>query len=276
MKILVCVKQVPDLEGIRVNEGADGFVEPEFSGELRMNRFDEFAVEAAVRIKEAVPGVRIDAVTAGPRAADAVLRRAMGMGIDEGIHLLTPSVEDSIPPEPEAVAAWITGVAGSGDYRLILCGAMSEDGMHGMVGPMTAARMRLPYATQVIDMCLDPDRVSVEREIEGGAREMLDIRLPALLTLQPGINRPRYPSLSNLLRANRQPLNTVSVDTLVKSAVRMAPAGTVLPKNVRPSQVITGSSREKADALAAILKAKAFTPMLHKKDGESLEKDYEA
>lgn len=260
MKILVCVKQVPDLEGIRVNEGAGGFAEPEFCGELRMNRFDEFAVEAAVRIKEAVPGVRIDAVTAGPRSAGAVLRRAMGMGVDEGIHLFTSSMEDGDSPEPEAVADWIAGMAGSGGYRLILCGAMSEDGMHGIVGPMTAARLQLPYATQVMDMrtSLDPDRVSVEREIEGGAREMLDIRLPALLALQPGINRPRYPSLSNLLRANRRPLKTISTDTLSKPAVRMTPVGTVLPKHVRPSRVITGSSREKADALAAILKAKAF------------------
>lgn len=261
MKILVCIKQVPDLEGIVVNEGLDGFTEPELTGELRMNRFDEFAVEAAVRIKEAVRGVRIDAVTAGPRAAETVLRRAMGMGVDEGIHLLTP-LQDGVPPEPEIVADWIAGMAYSGDYRLILCGAMSEDGMHGMVGPMTAARLKLPYATQVIDMRpdpdSDPDRVSVEREIEGGAREMLDIRLPALLALQPGINRPRYPSLSNLLRANRQPLKTISTDTLTKPAVRMASVGTVLPKHVRPSRVITGSSREKADALAAIFKAKAF------------------
>lgn len=262
MNILVCVKQVPDLEAMVVEADANGWAVPAAFGQWRMNRFDEFAVEAAVHIKETLDGVHVDVVTAGPEPAEAVLRRAMGMGADEGIHLLTPPGDVGIDarPGPEAVAAWIAETVRTGNYRLILCGTMSEDGMHGMVGPMTAARLNLPYATQVIGMNLDPvhGTVSVEREIEGGARERLDIRLPALLALQPGINRPRYPALSKLLRANGRPLQTVPTGSPAASTNRVTCLGLALPKQLRSSRVITGSSLEKADQLAALLNAKAF------------------
>jgi len=257
MKILVCVKQVPDIERIVVRDGPDGMAALDISGEFRLNRFDEFAVEEAVRIKETMARVHIDAITVGPEPAAQVLKRPMGMGADEGIHLQTSTDKD---PGPEAVAAWIATYARPRGYALILCGSMSEDGMHGQVGPMLAARLGLPYATQVIALtpASDPAGLSIEREIEGGVREVLEIRMPALLTIQPGINRPRYPSLSRLLRANRQKLETISTDTLEPVGTLIDCLGLVVPEQRRASQVLTGSALEKADQLTAILKEKAF------------------
>jgi electron transfer flavoprotein beta subunit len=257
MKILVCVKQVPHIEGVAVKQDNNKMATLEAFGPPRINRFDEFAVEQAVRFKETLTGVHVDVITVGPEPAAQVLKRALGMGADSGIHLLTSTDAD---PGPEAVSAWIAQFAGPRGYELILCGSMSEDCMTGQVGPMTAALLNLPYATQVME--IQPDRnlagVSVEREIEGGAREMVFIRLPALLALQPGINRPRYPSLSNLLRANKQGLEIIPTQTLAQGKVNIRRSGFVLPAHERASQLITGSAVEKAAQTAEIMKAKGL------------------
>lgn len=257
MKILVCVKQVPDLERIVVKGDAHGIATLDTFSRFDMNRFDEFAVEQAVHIKESLKGVHIDVITVGPEKASQVLKRAMGMGSDEGIHLLTATDAD---PDPEAVAAWIAEFADTGEYDLVLCGSMSEDHMNGQVGPMAAARMDLPYATQVMGMTLDRalKDVTIEREIEGGAREVVKLTLPALLALQPGINRPRYPSLSNLLRANQTVFKTIPIDALEPVMTKVHCMGFRLPTRVRASQVIEGSAPEKAAKLAALLKAKVL------------------
>jgi electron transfer flavoprotein beta subunit len=257
MKILVCVKQVPDIERIAVRDRPNGLAALDLSDEFRLNHFDEFAVEEAVRIKETMVEVHIDVITVGPVRAVEVLKRPMGMGADNGIHLRTPTDEDS---RPAAVAAWLAEYSRRREYDLILCGSMSEDGMHGQVGPMLASHLNLPFATQVIDIKLGSDAswLSIEREIEGGAREMLEIRMPALLSLQPGINRPRYPSLSKLLRANHQEPETIPTKTWGPAGASIDCLGLVAPERRRASQVLTGSALEKAERLAKILKGKAF------------------
>jgi electron transfer flavoprotein beta subunit len=257
MNILVCIKQVPDLERIVVAKDDHGMAALAFSGSFAMNRFDEFAVEQAVSIKESMVGVHIDVITVGPERSVQILKRAIGMGCNDGIHLATATDAD---PGPTAVAAWIAQFAHSRKYDLIFCGVMSEDVMCGQVGPMTAALLDLPYATQVIGMKISRDlaHVSIEREIEGGARELVDIRLPALLALQPGINRPRYPALSNMLRANRNVFETIPTDTLEPVKIQIDPMGLVTPPHARAAQVITGSAFEKAGQMAALLKARAL------------------
>jgi electron transfer flavoprotein beta subunit len=257
IKILVCVKQVPDVERIRVEPGPDGMAALDVSNQFHMNRFDAFAVEEAVRIKEFTDGVHVDAITVGPERAADVLKRPMGMGADEGIHLKTPTDVDL---GPGAVGAWIAGYARQEGYGLILCGSMSEDGMHGAVGPMLAVHMDIPYATQVIDIKPAPDfsELSIEREIEGGVREVRMIRLPALLALQPGINRPRYPSLSKLLRAHQKHVTTIHTETLATPNGLINCLGFKVPQRMRAARVLTGSAREKAEELVAILKEKAF------------------
>jgi electron transfer flavoprotein beta subunit len=257
MNILVCVKQVPHVEDIVVQEKLDGVAVLGAFDEFAMNRFDEFAVEQAVQFKSAMPHTRIDAVTVGPRRALDVIKRAIGMGCDEGVHLQTDTDED---PGPPATAAWIAQYAQAKTYDLILCGSMSEDGMHGQVGPMLAAHLGMAYATQVIaarflevSAALD-----VEREIEGGSREMVEITLPALLALQPGINRPRYPSLSNLLGANRQAMEVVPVETLSSPDRKASGVTLKAPRHRRASEVITGPASEKAEKMIALLKAKAL------------------
>jgi len=257
MKILVCVKQIPDMERMGLAEGPDGTAHLHFSDEFGLNRFDEVAVEEAVRIKESQSGVQVHVITVGPKRSAEVLKRPMGMGADEAIHLWTDGDAD---PGPAAVAAWIAAYARPEGYDLILCGMMSEDGMHGQVGAMLASRLDLPYATQVIALkpATEPLELFIEREIEAGRREMLIISRPALLALQPGINRPRYPSLSKLLRAHKHPIKTISAEALGPAETPLDCLGFIAPPRMRASHTLTGSAREKAGQLAAILKQKAL------------------
>ena len=208
MKILVCVKQVfdPDLP-VGVSEDPSVLIrrgQPRF----QMNRYDEFAVEAAVALKKAHQDISADVLTVGPSEAKTVLERAIGMGCDNGIHIM---VADADALDAFTTASLIADHARAKSYYLVLCGIMSEDQMRAQVGPMLAEMLELPCATAVIDLVLASDRqnVLVQRETEGGGRDGLEITLPALLTVQSGINTPRYPSLSNLLRAKSQKHETI-------------------------------------------------------------------
>lgn len=257
MNILVCIKQVPDLEQMTIESHGVAEVRLGDAAEMRMNRFDEFAVEAALQLKESLPEVHIDALSVGPETAQAVVKRAIGMGADQGVLLDTG---DRTAPGPAEVARRIARYAAAKPYDLILTGSWSEDGMNGQVGPMAAALLDLPCATQVMALQLADDQRSaaVEREVEGGAREQLHLRLPVLLALQSGINRPRYPSLSNLLRANRQPVDVIHDDPGQPGADPVVCLGLMRPPRNRAGRVLEGGLQEKAETFLALLREKAF------------------
>jgi len=257
MNILVCVKQVPDLEQMSIDCGSDGVPVIGEAAEFRMNRFDEFAVEAAVQLKEALTGVRIDVVSVGPEPALAVIKRAIGMGADQGVLLDTGDQPDAGPAE---VARRIANHATSHRYDLIFTGSWSEDGMNGQVGPMAASLLNLPCATQVMALKLDEESrtVAVEREVEGGHRERLELRLPTLLALQSGVNHPRYPSLSNLLRANRQPVDIIAPSPAEKGIDPVVCLGLMRPPRTRAGRLLEGSLQAKAETFLSLLREKAL------------------
>jgi len=259
MKILVCVKQVPESDTlIRIDENA-GWIQTDAISGFRMNRPDEFAVEEAVQIKAASAHAMIDAVTVGPDRSADVIKRSIGMGADSGIHIVTQTEQYQSSFE---IAAWIAEYARNKAYDLILTGAMSEDNMQGQVGPMIARRLALPWATSVIlvKIAADEKSVYVEREIEGGSRHALELDLPAVLTIQSGINTPRYPSLSNLLRANRQKLEKINAHELTQYPSPEILARIAYPQKTRAGTVLKGSAEEKATQLRRILREKALLP----------------
>jgi electron transfer flavoprotein beta subunit len=255
MKLLVCVKQIPDPDApVRVNADSS-WVEID-GGAFVMNRFDGFALEEALRIREEIPDTRIDAVSVGPERVEAVLRRSLGMGADHGIHILT---ETDGYLCPFATAAWIAAYARrASNYDLILTGVMSGDDMNGQVGPLVAEMLHLPCATSVIFRRAMPemDRIYVEREMEGGLRDALEIKLPALLTLQSGINQPRYPSLSKMLRANKHPLDVIPSGSLESPSIRLSVIQSTLPQKTRAGRILEGTPLEKARQLLDILQTR--------------------
>lgn len=257
MKILVCVKHIPQLDtAININEDGS-WIDMDSFNEFKMNRLDEFAVEEAVGCKETFADTTVDVISVGPtRAADAI-KRSIGMGADNGIHIIN---ETEGYVSPGSISSWIAQYAQKNDYDLILTGAMSEDVMGGQIGPMIAAHLGLACATAVVFEKISSHKktVYVEREIEGGKRDTLELNLPAVLTIQSGMNTPRYPSLSNLLRANKQKLEIIEPQTLVQPETGEKIVRVAYPEKSRAGTVLEGTRQEKAMALLQLLREKAL------------------
>lgn len=260
MRILTCVKQVPEsAAAVRLDENTGRAVMAPSSG-FRMNRFDEFAVEAALRIKETRPDTLVDVLSVGPRGWTKVIRRALGMGADRGIHVLA---EPDEPPCPFVRAAWIAACVRDRPYDLILTGAMAEDDMHAQVGPLLAELLSMPCAAWVVALDPSPQNekartVQVEREVGPGMREVLELDLPAVLTVQMGINRPRYPSLSHMMRAHRRELETIQASNLAPVEPRQVQVRAARPVRTRDGLVLQGSLEEKAARLVETLRSRAL------------------
>lgn len=255
MKILVCIKQVPDSEGaLSISNSGKGI---DFEGTYRMNRFDEFALEEALRIREKMPVESIDALSVGPARGESTIRKALEMGASRGIHIITEGAENITPFE---TASLIASFAGDGSYDLILAGVMAEDDMQSQVGPMIAEMLGYPSASSVIFEEIDPEKsiLYAEREIESGMRECLEMKLPALLTIQPGINRPRYPALSNVLRARTQEINIIKPDTPGKAEKREDILTLRYPEATSKGLFLEGDGKEKARSLLRILHEKSI------------------
>ena len=250
MNILVCIKQVPcpespftvDVGGVRIDAAS--------IGEWQMNRFDAHALEAALQLRESGVEARIDAVSVGPPRCADVLKRAVGMGADRGFLLLDESRR--CDDDPQWVASAIAEWARPGGYHLVLTGIISEDAMQGVTGPALAVRLGLPWATAVVSFQTAPqtrDRLLVERELEEGRRHRLELDLPALLTIQSSDQTPRYPSLSNLLRAGRRPPESIDTSTLELPLPRQSQVSLAPPRRRRSGRRLDGSAAQKAEEL---------------------------
>jgi len=253
LKVLVCIKQVPDM---------DAPVAPDESGlgvtvggrpSWRMNRYDEYALEEALRVREARPGTVISAVSVGPGRVAQVLKRALELGADESIHIVTNGAPDREMRPPLETAGLIASWARDRRFDLILAGVLAEDDLFGQVGPLVAALLDLPCATAVMSLQLLENRIRVERELEGGAREAFAILLPALLSVQSGINRPRYPALSHVLRARSQPLVKIRAEDLPRAAPRARILRLSVPEAPPKGVILKGTPSEKAGQLVRAL-----------------------
>ncbi len=252
MKILVCVKQVHDTESPLEIDGDRRWVRDDGPIAFRMNRYDEFALEEAVLIRESLGDVTVDAISAGPPRFSSTLKKSLEKGAANGIHII---YEAGGYCPPSLTAALIADYARDKSYDLILCGVMAEDDMQCQVGPLIAARLGLPCAVSVVNEAIGPDRktVTVECELEGGINERIELPLPCLLAIQSGINRPRYPSLSNVLRAKEQKLVTIPADPGLLTQAPEKPVTVTYPEKGSTGVVISGTREEKAEQLLAIL-----------------------
>ncbi|MBI9077083.1 MAG: electron transfer flavoprotein subunit beta/FixA family protein [Desulfatibacillum sp.] len=255
MKILVCVKQVPDPE-VDLELSPEGRVVTKRDSFV-MNRLDEYAMEEALCLCECLGQGTVEAVTVGPERAEATLRRALAMGASHGIFI---PVDDGRVLTSHETASLIASVAKDKGYDLIMCGVMSEDEMAGAVGPMIAGILDIPWATSVVSLGKTPDKnaVSIQREGEGGVQETVEFTLPALLTVQSGTRQPRYPNLTNMLRANKQEIEEVGPVAQSPSKPLEQIVGTTLPKQKGQGIFLEGSTNEKARELVAILKERAL------------------
>jgi electron transfer flavoprotein beta subunit len=202
MKIVVCVKQVPDTE-TRVQIAPDGAAIVESDINWIVSPYDEFAIEEALKIKEAKGG-EVIAVTVGPDRAQSALRTALAMGADSAVHVNDPSLDgaDTVVTA-RALAGAIKGLDG---VDLVLCGQQGVGGDNSQVPGLLAEMLDLPQVTVAVKIDLQDGKAIVEREIEG-AHETWETSLPAVISAQKGLNEPRYASLKGIMAAKKKPID---------------------------------------------------------------------
>ena len=249
MKIVVCVKLAARIAGYPAIDPDSGRLAAE-SMEWVSNEWDLHAAEEALRLTEDMRTSDVMAITVGDKAAEATLRWCLAMGADRAIRV-TSRAED-----PIAVArALAAGLAGE-TPDLILTGAQSGDGLHSTTGAGLAGLLGIPHIPLVtqIDGGDLPERLVATRELEGGSFEQLATRLPAVLTIQTGINDPRYLTLRARKRAAEKDLKVVAFEDSSPPASRVL--GTLLPPEGSRADMLAGSNQEIAHQIAAIVGSK--------------------
>jgi electron transfer flavoprotein beta subunit len=204
MKIVVCVKQVPDTE-TRVQVAPEGNAIVESDVNWIVSPYDEFAIEEALKIKEAQGG-EVVVVTVGPDRALSALRTGLAMGADSAVH-----VKDAILDGADTLAT-ARALAGAlktlAPFDLVLCGQQGVGGDHSQVPGLLAEMLDLPQVTVAVKLEVQDGKAVVEREIEG-ARETWETSLPAVISAQKGLNEPRYASLKGIMAAKKKPLEVL-------------------------------------------------------------------
>jgi electron transfer flavoprotein beta subunit len=192
---------------VRFRIAADGTSLDETGLKFDLNDFDAWAVEAALRLKEKAGQGEVVAVSLGPDTAQETIRKALSMGADRGIHLKTARV----PFDGFAIARALADELKGGSYDLILFGKMSPDSSNGVVGAIVAELLDLPCVTAISGLEINDSRGTARRDIEG-AQETMEFPLPAVLTIDEGLNTARYPSLKGIMAAKKKPLEVKPID----------------------------------------------------------------
>jgi electron transfer flavoprotein beta subunit len=259
VNVIVCIKQVPEV--------ADAELElDEQSGDvdrddlvLGINEWDNYAVEAAVRLKEQLGG-KVTAITIGDEDAEDELRRALAMGADAAVLV---DVEDFEGADAVGIARGLAGAIAELEdgYDLVLTGAQSADDGWGQVGGALAELLGLPYATLAVAIEPGADTVVVRRELEANTHERVELGLPALVTVQTGINEPRYVSIMGIRKARSIEITELDADDLELGVEQIGAAASAvaeqrltLPGRGEGAEILTGSLEGICDRVAAILR----------------------
>ncbi len=208
MNVVVCIKQVPDTEQpIRLKPDGSGIEEQGITWIL--NYYDEHAVEEALRLREKHGG-SVTVVCAGPARATEAIRTALAMGADEALHLCDPILKEV---DHVGLARALAQAIRSIPWDVVLCGRLATDDNAGVVGSALAEFLGVPQASAITKLEVTDGVARVEREIEGGV-EILEVRLPAVFTVERTINEPRYPTLPGIMRARRKEIRTLTLADL--------------------------------------------------------------
>lgn len=247
MKIAVCIKRTPDSES-RFKIASTGAGIDEAGLKFDVDDFAGYAVEVALQLNEKQgPGETV-VIAVGPDAVQEALRKSMSMGVDRAIQLKT----DSQPVDGLAVAKAIAAELKGGGYDLILFGKHAFDTSAGIVGTAVAELLGVPCVTAASRLDIANGRGSARREIEG-AGEMVEFALPAVVTIDEGIARPRYPSLKGIMGAKKKPLETKPAQL---GTIRVTVKSMELPPE-RPAGRIIGEGAAAVPELIKLLQNEA-------------------
>jgi len=252
MKIAVMVKQVADTAA-RIALLPDGSAVNYEGVQLVLNPYDEFAVEEAIKLKEAGGG-EVVLFNLGPDSADEALKTALAMGADRAVVLRDPELgQADASVRAEILAAMIARE----EFDIIFCGKQSVDSDTHQVGPAVAEKLGMPAVTFINAFSLEGNKATVSREAEGVA-ETLEITLPALFTCTKGLNEPRYPSLPGIMQAARKPKEVLSLADLgIQPEAKVKRQGLGSPPPRAEGRMLTGETDEKVKELVRLLRDEA-------------------
>ena len=245
MKIIVCLKQVPH-QDVRLDILSDGSWIQEENIKFEINSYDTYALEEALRIKDA-GDAEVVVVSVGPDRVTQALRTALGMGADRAIHVKDAETDGS---DVLGLAKILAGVVKSEGPDFVFMGLMSDDGNFAAIPPMVAQLADLAHTTAAVKMERSNGTVTVDREIEGGAHEVVELRSPCLVAIQTGINQVRYASLKGIMAAKKKPFDVKSVADLGLSGQVGEAASQVKIHKVAPppkgdrAEILKGSTQE--------------------------------
>lgn len=253
MKILVCIKQVPDMES-RFKPNSVGVWYDETDLAYRMNEYDEYAVEQAVKLKEQLGDApEVTVLSIGPDRVGEALKKALAMGCDRAVHVQDPAPYGK---DPWQIASIIAAYAKQQNFDLIFTGMQSQDRGSGQVGVTVAEQLGYPCATTLIGFAFDNGTITAKRELEGGIKGIVRMKTPAVVTCQLGLNVPRYPTLPNIMKAKKKEMQTIPVADLLKEEPLAATAKFYPPAKKGGGIVLEGDISELVDKLLGILKEK--------------------
>jgi electron transfer flavoprotein beta subunit len=250
MKIAVCIKQVPTREWQpRLNDDKTWIREADASFE--MNEPDAYALEEALRLKEKHGG-EVVVCSAGPSRVAQVIREALARGADRAIH-----VEDDGLASADAFVTSAALAAAMKDegFDLVLTGLQSDDQGFAQVGVIMAEKLGLPHATIIMEVNVDGSSLRVKRELEGGWFQWVAMPLPAVLTIQSGINQLRYATLKGIMAAKKKEIRKAAAPA--GAAAKQKIVSLYVPEKGKKTQIIGGSPAEAAKELVRRLREEA-------------------
>lgn len=246
MKIAVCLKRVPDTTA-KIVIGASRTAIDEAGVKFVPNPYDEFALEAAIALKEAAGAGETTVIAVGTDASQETLRTALAMGIDRAVLLQAAGSADGL-----AVARVLADELKAGGYDLVLCGKVAVDDYNHQVGVMVAELLEVPCITSAAKLAVTGGAVEAEREIEGGV-EVMACSLPAVITCDKGLNTPRLPSLKGIMAAKKKPLDVKPVSF---GAASFEVTSLELPAERQAGRIV-GEGADAVPALLALLRNEA-------------------
>jgi electron transfer flavoprotein beta subunit len=252
MKLLVCIKQVPDMESkFKVAGTGTWFDTADLA--WRMNEYDEYAVEQAVRLCEQEKGADLTVLSIGSEKVKETIKKALAMGGTRGMHIAD---DDAYSREPYQIASIIAEFARDKGFDVIFTGMQSQDQGSAQVGILVAEMLGIPSVSTIVEFSYAGGRLETKRELEGGVKARVSTATPAVVTCQLGLNTPRYPTLPNIMKAKKKELITIPAQDLLKVEPRMAAGRMFVPEKKSGGLILEGDEGELATRLIAILKEK--------------------
>jgi electron transfer flavoprotein beta subunit len=252
MKIAVCIKQVPTRDWQpRLNDNRTWIREQDASFE--MNEPDAYALEEGLRLKEKQGG-EVVVCSAGPPRVAQVLREALARGADRAIHVESEALAAA---DAVAVADSLAAAMKDENFDLVLTGLQSDDMGLAQTGVILAQRLDRPHATIVMEVEIGQGRLRVKRELEGGWFQWVTMPLPAVLTIQSGINQLRYATLKGIMAAKKKEIRKAAPSPPTAGTSRVRIVGLYIPEKTKKTQMIAGSTAEAAKELVRRLREEA-------------------